>query len=275
MGIRVVRDDRLDLRVRGFVATEVEFAFTVDGGLPMSKKITSGVDGSSKTDRIRIVRKGILETGSTGMVTGPIAQQPGQLMVDAALVRAGSVIGRIIAGYLYRTHDPGFPGPIMSALDGPGYRHTVSVAADVTPVNVRQALAVTNLLRKVYGFVWLYNCAAQVATRTMNVRVENPLLAGPTGFGGDANARFMSIGTVTLTTGEEGMIYLLNEGHGDGFHVLNDAGSITTNSTATLPVPFPMTVLEEDPVEILFDIGSAHADDRHSIGIFVEDWLVP
>mgnify|MGYP001597724266 CR=1 FL=1 len=39
-------------------------------------------------------------------------------------------------------------------------------------------------------------------------------------------------------------------------------------------MPFPLMVTEDDLMDLFFDVGSANANDRHSIYLLQEEWLV-
>lgn len=156
---------------------------------------------------------------------------------------------------------------------GPGHKHVVNLATDRAgnAAALRSALAVANTYRRVYGFVLKYESDVNSSTRTINIRVENPLAAAPTNFTGDANARFYSLGTISLTANQQGMVYVMADG--SSIVVLNDNGSITTSDITTSPNPFPFDVLEADPVEILWDVASGLAGDTYNIDLLVEEWV--
>lgn len=166
-------------------------------------------------------------------------------------------------------------GQFEDSFSGRGYRRVVAIADDVTPVDITSALAIANAIRKIYGFVWYYNCAAEVATRTTIATLRNVLGAGPTGFAGDVNAAVWQSPSPSLTTGQEGTVYCMNMGDdGPGRSMSIDDGVPTVLNMATNPLPFPYVVLEDDPGELFFDVANAHADDRHSIYLFVEEWII-
>jgi len=174
----------------------------------------------------------------------------------------------LCCGYIYSTKpflsigehiEPG-PG------GGEGSLSWVSLAADIAPVDVTSVLAAANAYRRIHGFVWYYNCAAVVASRTLVTTLRRAGLAVPTGFAG-AGIHWTNSG-VTLTTGEEGIVYSR-----DKITSENDNGTLTTASTATLPNPFPYDAVEDDLAELFFDVGAADAGDRHSIYLLQEEWL--
>ena len=67
---------------------------------------------------------------------------------------------------------------------------------------------------------------------------------------------------------------MTNPGRGDGFSSFNDTGTLTSNDTGSAPIPFPYWAVEDDLAELFFDVASAHANDRHSIYLLQEEWLV-
>ena len=195
--------------------------------------------------------------------------QRGQTMV--ALTIADAPDGMMIcAGYIYAFHPV-----VMDQFDeagpggGEGSLSWVSLAADIAPVDVTQVLAATSAFRRIWGFVWYYNAAAVVATRTMTARLRKPGLAFPTGFaltGGVWNSA-----SISLTTGEEGIMYV--KGQGAAYAVNNDADTLSVANTTTAPLPFPYDALKDDLADLLFDIDAADAADRHSIYLLQEEWV--
>lgn len=172
-------------------------------------------------------------------------------------------------GYVYTMRNLnlgefGEPGP----GGGEGFLSWVSLAVNATPpVDVTRVLAAANALRVIRGFAWYVNAAAVVATRTMEVRLERAGLAVPTGFTG--RGLIWSSGTISLTTGEEGLIWA-----GEKTSVLNDNGAATASNTASAAVPFPYLAEENDLAELVFDIGAADAADVGSLYLLQEEWLV-
>ncbi len=220
-------------------------------------------------------------------ISSSVAQKHGWLL-DAVTFLEGSVIpkrGQLFAqmsvgpsfgagiarGYIYDFHalhqgvfeEPGPEG-------GTGHLQWVALAGDVTPVDVTRELAVTNAIRKIHGFAWYYNCAAEVANRLLDVRMRNVGLALPTGFAADGNPTIFWVSAqVSLQTGEEGNSIAI------GQRVMtNDNGTVVIVDTSTLPSPFPYMVEENDLADLIFDITAAHADDRHSIYLLQEEWVV-
>lgn len=183
---------------------------------------------------------------------------------------------KLASGYVYTGHGLAL-GEFDDAGEGRGNLRWLAVAADIAPVDATQLLALSNMRRRVCGFVWYYNCAAVVATRTMQVFLENRGPARPTGIsagGANTAVNHWASSAVSLTTGEEGQIYAMHN-EGDGYTIMNDNGTITPHSTATNPNPFPLDVEPNDDAQILFDVGSADAGDRHSIYILLEEWVIP
>jgi len=206
-----------------------------------------------------------LEDGGVDLRRG---QFYARLLVDRSFSGGGQP-ECFACGYLYSSKpfiaigehvEPG-PG------GGEGFLSWVSLAADIAPVDVTRVLAAANTFRRIHGFTWYYNCAAVVASRTLQVYVLRRGLAVPTGF--TSTGFHWANAFPTLTTGEEGTLYV------DGkFSSFNDNGTVTYQSTATSPSPFPLDVEENDLGELLFDVTAADAGDRHSIYLLQEEWLV-
>lgn len=195
----------------------------------------------------------------------------GQCFINVNLQSPGSPAKTVLCrGYLHEFHSVILGQYEANGPDGgEGFLSWVSLAADIAPVDITRTLALANTIRKVYGFVWYYNCAVVAATRTMDASMRNLGLAFPTGFAGAANADNWRASTITLTTGEEGTMTVIGNRH-----VSNDTNVLTIQNTAGAPTPFPYTATEDDLAAILFDVGAAEATDRHSLYLLQEEWLV-
>ncbi len=157
--------------------------------------------------------------------------------------------------------------------DSFGYLHWRIIADDIAPVDIQTALAIANSRRIIYGFVWYYHASADVAARTMKATLRNLGLAMPTGFTEGFNSTIWGTATVTLTADEEGLIYVMAPNARDGFSMSADDGTAASANSASAPQPFPLLISQEDLAEIFWNVGSAHANDRHSIYILEEEWI--
>ncbi len=215
-------------------------------------------------------------TGGGVSVVAISAVQParGQVYVRAFISPGPTTdlsLQLLLEGYLYE----GFGVPAgMSVEPGPaggaGFLTIEALANDIAPVDITNTPAQTNAFRVLHGFVVYYNCAAEVANRTVNVSVRAPFGSLPTGMpiGNTVDVwRAPTLGN--LTTGQEGTLYAR-----DKLVMDNLATTISVQNNAAAPSPFPLDVDEDDPLTLFFDVGAAHADDRWSIYLLYEEWLV-
>ncbi len=170
-------------------------------------------------------------------------------------------------GYVYPDHSVPL-GFHENKLSGKGNMSWRTVADDVTPVDITELLAAANVFRKVHGFVWYYNCAAEVADRILRAIVRAPGLSLPTGFTLAEQVVFPHSTDLSLQNGQEGILYSYGQ-----FASRNDAGSVATENVTTNPQIWPVWVKSNDLIEIQFELTNAHVDDRHSIFIFQEEWI--
>ena len=236
------------------------------------------------TDRTRVVTTvaggptGCIVTGG-GLFLNGTGLKRGQLYAQLIVRRGGNAAREecVASGYLSDARpyvalgeniEPG-PG------GGEGVLTEETLINDSAPAASNSyTLAATNARHRIYGFSWYYNCAAGVATRTLDARLRKPDGATPTGFTA-ANANVWASPTLTLTTGEEGAMFVRNPGgRGDGYVATNDNGTLAVASTATAPNPFPLETDDNTAGTLEFDIGAADAGDRHTLTLFYEEWLV-
>src|SRR3990167_1552252 len=205
--------------------------------------------------------------GFAAAVGSVAATKRGQFYMNAFVLgesSSGDLEVSLAKGYIYdgkslALGDSVEPGP----GGGEGFLSWVALADDVAPVDVTQVLAAANTLRKVYGLNWVYDCAAVVATRTLNVSLRKVGLARPTGFAGTGIV--WNLVGISLTTGEEGVLYVFER-----YSAQNDNGTVVVESTASKPTVFPLWIEENDLAELFFDVAAADADDRHSIYLLQE-----
>ncbi len=223
---------------------------------------------------------GWIVSGQLG-IAGDSAGSPkrGQTYVRALVGNhpvAGGLAGAtqiLLSDYMYNGYSPTMgvfrdPGP----GGGEGYKQWRLIVEDVTPIDVTEPLAEVNTFRRVFGVAWYYNCAAEVANRSTVISVRKPGIGRPTGF--VTAFDIWKSSAFTMDTGQEGLVYAMKTVGGDGFSITNDNGVIAVDTTTTAPVPFPLEVIEADLAEMFFDVTNPHADDRHTIMIYQEEWMV-
>lgn len=229
---------------------------------------------------------GIPEVGEAEVVAAAIASdvsgvKRGQLY--AQLYAVGRTIADartfLSAGYVYDGFWPtlGFiqePGP----GGGEGFLSVETVVADAAGnVVTTYTPAVTNGFRKLYGLVGYYNADSNAASRVFFITMTRAWGALPTGFATATNAELWEGpgGGMTLTASQEGSIFVYGKGTGaSGFSLINTNGTLAEESTATAPIPFPLDILEAEPLTFLFEAVNGLAGDRYSAYALVEEWLV-
>jgi len=213
-----------------------------------------------------VIRDGWVVNAEVQMVTASIKR--GQTYVRLAVEPFGtsllsdycfSEFGNVSLGTFIQ------PGP----GGGDGNLEIVTVKDDSAPVGTTTvALAATNTIRKVYGFAWYYNASADVATRTLNSILRNHLGTVPTGFTGIFANTWLGV-VPSLTASQEGYVFGDPKRTGS-----NDNGTLAIDDAASAPSPFPILVLEGDPVGLILLVLSGQPDDRDSIYLFREEWVV-
>lgn len=180
----------------------------------------------------------------------------------------------ICKGYKYENNWLGV-GEFSESLSGPGLRRLLVVADDIAPADIQTPVGAANTRRRIDGFVWYYHCSGDVATRTLRATLRDLGDGLPTGMtSGDFTtlSAWPSAGVLTLTANEEGLIYV-NANTGKSFSVSNDAGTRTIEDITTVPDPFPYWVTDDDVGEFFFNETTGNANDRHTIYIFMEEWI--
>lgn len=188
----------------------------------------------------------------------------------------GAIRQALCKGYCYAGHsvDLGEFGEAGPA-SGNGEFIIEALASDIAPAAITFTAASSNLIRKIRGWAWYYNCAAVVATRTLSTAFRRPFGALPTGFAtAGASDAWSSSLLPSLTTGEEGSQVAYAEDGREPTVAYNDNGTLTYETAQNRVVPLPYWVNEDDPLTIIFTPAAADAADRHSLYIAYESWVV-
>jgi len=211
-----------------------------------------------------VLRDGWCVYASVEMVTTGVYR--GDVYVQLSFSPSGAIL---LQDYSYEAYWPTLgvfrePGP--GGGEGRLVITTVKAAGAPTASTVF-ALAGNNRIRKIHGYAWYYNVSSDVASRTLDVELRNPLGAVPAGFTGAAAV--WQAPQLTLTADEEGVAFggLLR----DGF---NDADVLTISDRASAPVPFPYWSHENDSADLAFLVANSNANDRDVIYALVESWQV-
>ena len=211
-----------------------------------------------------------------GAAVGTVAAtNRGQFYMNAFVQAENSDVELTLAhGYVYDGKSLGLgefvePGP----GGGEGNKTALTLLSDVAGTTNTDAttgsLIAANTIRRFYGFEHFYNASADVASRTINPLLNIRWGALPTGFAGDPRIYAMA-GSITLTASQEGIVFMHGE-EGDGQVYQYDDGTLLRDTN--LP-PLPITFTEDDVAFILSNVGSGHANDRHSLFARIEEWLV-
>lgn len=212
----------------------------------------------------------------SAVILSPNAGKRGQTYarLQTTWGKGGAIRDQLAAGYLYGSRVLPL-GTNEGSLDGMGFTRPHLVAAPASiPIDVQFPLGASNRLRRIYGFVWYYHCSSDVATRTIRASLRDMGDGLPVGMtsGGNTTAQvWPSAGTISLTANQEGMIYVTAEQQ--SFSVGVDTGTPTIEDNTTQPNSFPYWAQENDVAEIFFDVGAAETADRHTIYLFMEEWV--
>lgn len=276
---RVLRDETLEVTSVASTSSRALASVVVD--FDDGKHTTYDFDHTPNTDRTSKAEKMAGPFKKNGFVTrGSVVPfvsglRRGQAFYQIDTLRAGRVVNQLCKGYIYErnpvnlgVYEPPGPG------GGEGHLQWRAVASDIAPVDITEVLAATNAFRRIYGFAWYYHSSGDTATRTLRVNVRAPGTGLPTNFSIAELVAVPNAAVVSLTANEEGIIYAYNRGRGDGFASRNDAGVLTQEDARIVPQVFPIDVVEDDLIELFFDVVDGHANDRHSVFILQEEWLV-
>lgn len=166
-------------------------------------------------------------------------------------------------------------GTFENSLGGRGHVAWRTIADDTAPADTIAALATTNTLRRVYGFVWYYHCSSDAGTRGFSVGYNNPGLATPTGYSQTGLITQFIQTALGLTPNQEGVMYASSFAGQDGFGVTNDNdAALVIQPSSSAPDPLPFLIEENDLAEIRFNVANENANDRMSIYISQEEWLL-
>jgi len=279
---RVRKDDRLSITFIASVAAVLDARFRVlyddgsDDDLIINPATAAGTRTVESADGLNRAKANGWVVGGSATVSA-VATKRGQFYAVVSTTD-GSAFTVLCRGYVYDGHglqDGEFtePGP----GGGEGNLFVTAVASDVAPsATTTYTPAATNRLIHVKGYVWYYDASADAASRVLGAVISQPLGALPTGFAGTTKDDVWSSLQLTLTASEEGTLFLTSsiKGGKDGYESRNDNGTLTVASVTTNASPFPLEVDENDPVVIVFSVASGSANDRHSIYVLQEEWLV-
>ncbi len=164
-----------------------------------------------------------------------------------------------------------FEQPIHDS--GGGHLAWRTVANDIAPVSITEVLAASGAFRRVYGFAWYYHASGDIADRILRVNCRAPGLSIPTGFSVSETVYNPHIAALTLSQDQEGILYSYKNRGGDGYSSRNDNAALTVDVSTTAAQIWPVDIVENDLMELRFDVVDAEAADRHSIFILQEEWL--
>lgn len=215
-------------------------------------------------------KPGVIGWATFELPNSPVTRR-GQIYAMAQVV-IGKTHPAFMTGYPTTPNHLGL-GQFEDSLSGRGHLSWREIVADVTPVDVTEALAATNAYRIVRGYVWYYHASGDAANRTLNVQLQNVGGDLPTGMTTGLKTTPWLQAQMTLTANQEATLYSRADEGKDGLTATVDDGSLSTVSTSSGPAPWPMKVGADDNAQLMFDVGSAHTNDRHSIYILQEEWI--
>ncbi len=266
---QLVTNSSLDITANASVRVRFDTGIMQDVGL----QITS--TGSGRLTQF--TNSGFLSPGTVrglSIVATRIAVKRGRVFTSLVTVQGGLQRDRLASGYIYDGYGLSLD-TFQDPLEGRGFIQNLAIRDDVAPVDTTHAFGAVNLLRRIDGFIWYYHCSGDSATRTMRASVRDLGDGLPTGMTSGGNTlvkAYPSAGNLSLIADQEGLIYV-NANTGKSFAVSVDTGVQTIEDITTDPDPFPYWATEDEVGELFFDVGSANANDRHSIYIIEEQWI--
>ena len=275
--IELVEDDDIILRAQASTAVHLDLRARVQRG----KRIdTVSLPFDPTTDRAQYNTSTNLGGGTllSVRVSESTGLKRGQCYVSVDIRRRTkqdvSEV-KLCSGYVY-TSNPLSDGEFKEAGPGggEGFLSWVELFHDrAGNSNAAVAIAATNALRKMYGFVLMYESSGDAATRLVRPELAWDSSAGPpapTNF--DSDPVLWRFGALTLTLNEQGLIYVNSLDGRYGYGILNDAGTDTVQSSN---IPFPLWIDETTPPYIFTPaVGSGHANDTMSAYALMMEWLV-
>lgn len=155
------------------------------------------------------------------------------------------------------------PGP----GGGAGYLHVEVVKAASAPdATTTFNLPLSNMVRKVSSFSWLYECSNDVASRELDVYLNDFLGVPPVGMGGrDRDAWHPA--QLVLTADQDGCMFGDADRSGK-----NDNAVIAIDAEAT---PFPLWVPSDaySAYKLQFLVNNEEVLDNDAIYLLIEDWV--
>jgi len=159
------------------------------------------------------------------------------------------------------------PGP----GGGAGSLSIVTVKANGAPAaSTTHVFAVTNTIRKIYEFVWYYNCSADVASRVLSLQIQLMLGPVPTGMTDPNIQESWRRPTITLTANFEGMVFIKEKYSGGNLH-----GTLVIDDNAAVPSPFPLLIEESDNRQLLALVTDGEVLDADAMYLLQEEWVIP
>jgi len=195
----------------------------------------------------------------------------GQTYVKLVLEPFGTVL---CADYCYSTFGQVTlgvnvpPGP----AGGAGHIHTHTIKANGAPGTNTYSPGLSATIIAIHNFYWYYHCSADVATRTLESGIRNPGGALPTGYDLDNARDVYRSSDLVLTANQDGVVFCDPKRAG-----INDNGTYSVVSTATLPSPFlpgGIVVNPDDNITFFFAALLAEALDFEAVYALVEEWVV-
>lgn len=272
MGIPVLPTDQLRLEAIGDATYGVRFSFnlrTKNGNIEtISADVQIVTPLVNKVVFKDIVAEAELFSGGTeslgDAITASPPNSPGRCYVVAYLIRQGTIIQRVLAGYFASRFNPSYPGPQINAGEGPGFINTISGTAPAAGADISDQIPqVQRWKLKAIEAVLVTSAAA--ANRTVNLFID------------DAAATITRRVVLTDTTAQTATLTRTHAWYPgtDNF----STASATLTDTVTILAKFPMVL--QDPGITLFTNNRIRtvtanidvADQWGAARYWVESWI--
>jgi len=159
------------------------------------------------------------------------------------------------------------PGP----GGGGGDLNWVAIKANGAPDSTfTYTLAISNMVRLLREIVWYYAASSTVASRVINIALEDTGGALPTGHGDGADSDSWLTPDLTLTADQDGGIFADQKRSGH-----NDNAALVIDDITTAPSPFPLLIVEEDLAKLRFTLTAEEVTDFDAVWGFFEEWVMP
>ncbi len=255
------RRDTFGLSIRGIQAgIELEFraSITPKDGEPFlfQDRITDADGDRTGTDLISPHRlpQGTITSWTWSLIQGTVPTQPGEVWLEANLIRRGLAVGALVSGYYYGGY---LPIKVESSVDGPGRMVSVALGDPAAGADFTAEAVPANALWRLRGIAFQLVTDANAADRHVRLDITD----GTRAVAGTAGARNPQTASLTVNwVGGEGVAKMAES------TVENAAGGTMVLSLPTVRMPAGYTVA---PIVV-----NKQAGDNLGAGfLLVEEWM--